>query len=644
VNASEDGEKQQSYVDRNGQNEKCFSDSSNDADDYGNVVPNLQMHISLQQKEIEELKYMLHNTREGFQMMQMEWNDEMYNIEKYTRGLAKAASGYHKVLEENRQLYNQVQDLKVSIRVYCRVRPFLPGQAHGQSTVDYIGEDGNLTIVNPAKQGKDARRTFAFNKVFKSAATQEQVFLDTQPLIRSVLDGYNVCIFAYGQMGSRKTYTMAGPKSFTPSTLETRNNSQQKGLNVPDANLIPKQLYDSKLFVAMSELTVHVQGKDLTSGMILQGCLHLVDLAGSERVDKFEATGDKLKEAQHINKSLSALGDVITALAQKNSHVPCRNSKLTQLLQDSLVVDAYGETMSTLKFAERVATVELGAAKSNKESAEIRELKEQIVNLKNALAKKEAEADQVQITTDSRISPERQRMRSCVSPLPLWRQSLGDVQTQVKLRQPMEDVVKIEVRSDATGRQKRPIYSRDTQPVEIIDDNPLCGEDLGDVRKLVRLPSPGLPSLGLLSPILSSPDIRLAMFDRSSHTKHKITNDMFEEQDVRNWQDKVMVNKHIPMRGLPSQDDVYGSWEALRQEKQDILSEFYYQRRPSNLRKVYPDCEEEKFSPQQIYEMHGGIRSGRPDVKGKCEYEGQKTPLETDESEVELETRSKDDY
>ncbi|KAH9297874.1 hypothetical protein KI387_029556, partial [Taxus chinensis] len=172
VNASEDGEKQQSYVDRNGQNEKCFSDSSNDVDEYGNVVPNLQMYISLQQKEIEELKYMLHNTREGVQMMQMEWNDEIYNIEKYTRGLAKAASGYHKVLEENRQLYNQVQDLKVSIRVYCRVRPFLLGQAHGQSTVDYIGEDGNLTIVNPAKQGKDARRTFAFNKVFKSAATQ----------------------------------------------------------------------------------------------------------------------------------------------------------------------------------------------------------------------------------------------------------------------------------------------------------------------------------------------------------------------------------------------------------------------------------------------------------------------------------------
>ena len=85
-----------------------------------------------------------------------------------------------------------------------------------------------------------------------------------------------------------------------------------------------------------SVLTVHVQGRDITSGTILRGCLHLVDLAGSERVDKSEATIDRLKEAQHIKKSLSSLGDVIAALAQKSSHVPYRNSKLTQLLQDYL--------------------------------------------------------------------------------------------------------------------------------------------------------------------------------------------------------------------------------------------------------------------------------------------------------------------
>ncbi|PHT51495.1 hypothetical protein T459_35568 [Capsicum annuum] len=152
-----------------------------------------------------------------------------------------------------------------------------------------------------------------------------------------------------------------------------------------------------------SVLTVHVHGED-TSGNIIHSSLHLVDLAGSERVDKSEVTGDGLKEAQHINKSLSCLGDVITALAQKNSHIPYRNSKLTLLLQNSLgghaktlmfahvspEGDSFGETISTLKFAQRVSSVELGAACLNKENVEVLELKAEIKTLKKALANKEA--------------------------------------------------------------------------------------------------------------------------------------------------------------------------------------------------------------------------------------------------------------
>lgn len=72
----------------------------------------------------------------------------------------------------------------------------------------------------------------------------------------------------------------------------------------------------------------------------IAGKLNLVDLAGSERIAKSGAEGSRLREAQCINKSLSALGDVINALRSKHSHVPFRNSRLTYLLQDSLSGDS----------------------------------------------------------------------------------------------------------------------------------------------------------------------------------------------------------------------------------------------------------------------------------------------------------------
>ncbi|TKY52491.1 Kinesin-4 protein [Spatholobus suberectus] len=172
-----------------------------------------QMLFDQQQRDIQELKHTVHTTKAGMQFLQMKFHDEFSNLGRHVHSLAHAASGYHRVLEENRKLYNHVQDLKGSIRVYCRVRPFLSGQPNYLSTMDSI-QEGTITINIPSKNGK-GHRSFNFNKVFGPSAAQSEVFSDMQPLIRSVLDGYNVCIFAYGQTGSGKTYTMTGPKEIT---------------------------------------------------------------------------------------------------------------------------------------------------------------------------------------------------------------------------------------------------------------------------------------------------------------------------------------------------------------------------------------------------------------------------------------------
>ncbi|KAK8689363.1 hypothetical protein V6N13_088084 [Hibiscus sabdariffa] len=444
-------------------NEECkeppSEECNTDEESKRNLLKQKTM-VEQQQQYILELKHSLHETKVGMDHLQMMYHEEFNNLGKQLHSLTYAASGYQRVLEENRKLYNQVQDLKGNIRVYCRVRPQFGAQLNSLSCVDNI-DDRTITVLAPTKNGKEGRKSFTFNKIFSPSATQAEVFSDTQPLIRSVLDGFNVCIFAYGQTGSGKTHTMSGPKELTEEGLgvnyralgdlfELSNqrketisyeisvqmleiyNEQVKDLLATDSTSVTALKVGLTYPMQTFCLTVHVQGKDLTSGNVLHASMHLVDLAGSERVDKSEVTGDRLKEAQHINKSLAALGDVIASLASKSSHVPYRNSKLTQLLQDSLggqaktlmfvhiapEYEAHGETLSTLKFAERVATVELGAAKANKDGAEVKELKDQIASLKAALAaaKKEGEPEQVQQSQSIPTSPEAKTLSLETSP------------------------------------------------------------------------------------------------------------------------------------------------------------------------------------------------------------------------------------
>ncbi|CAL5068341.1 unnamed protein product [Urochloa decumbens] len=504
--------------------------------------------LESQQEELEKLKMSFNEMKLQVESTRADWEEDLRRLESYFE--AQNHNAYHKLLEENRKLYNQVQDLKGSIRVYCRVKPFPKTQSEQRSTVDHIGENGEIMIANPQKQGKDGRKIFTFNKIFGPNASQSEVFADTQPLIRSVMDGYNVCIFAYGQTGSGKTYTMSGPDVTAEETwgvnyrslndlfelsqtradsvtydvkvqmIEIYNEQVRDLLMTDDANIVPVKCAQDVLDLmkvgqrnravgstALNErssrshsvLTVHVQGKEVISGSILRGCLHLVDLAGSERVDKSEATGERLTEAKHINKSLSALGDVIAALAQKSSHVPYRNSKLTQVLQDALggqaktlmfvhvnpETDSFIETMSTLKFAERVATIELGAARANKETGQVKDLKEEIAKLKLALDEKEREAVQFKdlanrVTSEMRNARTRSPLTTSMSKKPE-----GGQESSV-------DTCASEIRSTSSGKQRRfrsPLSTR-----ELDDKSPVISRELYLSARKYKTPSPPVRS------------------------------------------------------------------------------------------------------------------------------------------------------
>ncbi|EKX45559.1 hypothetical protein GUITHDRAFT_55963, partial [Guillardia theta CCMP2712] len=160
---------------------------------------------------------------------------------------------------------------------------------------------------------------------------------------------------------------------------EACNALLQRGLrnrHVGETSMNKESSRSHSLFTLKVEST-HLTAEGLTKQR--HSCLNLVDLAGSERQKATNASGDRLKEASNINKSLSALGNVIMALADisdgKARHVHYRDSKLTFLLKDSLGGNSktaiitnispadsnFGETISSLKFAQRAKLIKTRA-------------------------------------------------------------------------------------------------------------------------------------------------------------------------------------------------------------------------------------------------------------------------------------------
>ncbi|XP_074141972.1 kinesin-like protein KIFC3 isoform X5 [Sminthopsis crassicaudata] len=347
---------------------------------------------------------------------------------------------YRRELQLRKKCHNELVRLKGNIRVIGRVRPITKEDGDGPEAANAVTFDSDDdAVIHLLHKGKPV--SFELDKVFPPHATQQDVFQEVQALITSCIDGYNVCIFAYGQTGAGKTYTMEGTVenpginqralqllfsevqekssdweyTITVSVAEIYNEAlrdllgkepQEKleiklcpdgsgqlyvpGLtefkvqSVEDINRVFEFGHTNRTteYTNLNEhssrshalLIITVRGTDYSTGLRTTGKLNLVDLAGSERVGKSGAEGSRLREAQYINKSLSALGDVISALRSRQGHVPFRNSKLTYLLQDSLSGDSKtlmlvqvspvekntSETLCSLKFAERVRSVELG--------------------------------------------------------------------------------------------------------------------------------------------------------------------------------------------------------------------------------------------------------------------------------------------
>lgn len=338
-----------------------------------------------------------------------------------------------------REALDKLIDLKGSIRVFCRVRPSI--------STSNIKIKSPVTVEqeNIAVRAVGIKKDFSVDRVFDQESTQDDVFHEVKPILRSALDGHNVCILAFGQTGTGKTYTMEGTSdnlgvvpraiqelfshaaqdtsstySFSISMLEiymgslrdllaprqqplfrstegnttcnlsilatTSGSVQVEGLTdvtVPDLKKANQWYCRGRRSRSTSWTNVNnVSSRShCLTRITIRRCggvaeqvskLWLVDLGGSERLLKTGASGLTMDEGKAINLSLSALGDVIAALRRKRSHVPYRNSKLTQILSDSLgdgskvvmVVhispskDDVGETICSLGFAKRARLIE----------------------------------------------------------------------------------------------------------------------------------------------------------------------------------------------------------------------------------------------------------------------------------------------
>ncbi|CAG9315886.1 unnamed protein product [Blepharisma stoltei] len=306
-----------------------------------------------------------------------------------------------------------------SVKVLVKVRPVLDSDTNKSTCVAYDELGIQVSTFLNKEKGKPITeiKKFEFDRIFGSESSIDDLFFDIAPSINMVASGGRACILAYGQTGSGKTYTMNEVLSKSVEALKVAIVGEyQVYLNCIEIyneqvrNLLSNDALSKnwKETVEMAEIKLENDWFSQCLTLIQQaalkrstkftesnssssrshciytlkivkgshtGIIQFVDLAGSERISKSKVSGDILKETLLINKSLSALQDVIAALETKQNHIPYRNSMLTRILQQTLggeesmvtvilncnpCEESSGETVCTLALGTRLKSVDLG--------------------------------------------------------------------------------------------------------------------------------------------------------------------------------------------------------------------------------------------------------------------------------------------
>ncbi|KAH0987050.1 hypothetical protein GBA52_014227 [Prunus armeniaca] len=383
----------------------CF-----DLDNLTSKKDELEERCLSQSNEIRTLKDQLLTAERKLQMSDLSTLETRVEYEGQKKHISelqtRLADAEFKLIDGEmlrKKLHNTILELKGNIRVFCRVRPLLADD--GPSTEGKV--ISYPTAMDALGRGIDLVQTgqkhsFTFDKVFMPDVSQEDVFEDISQLVQSALDGYKVSML---EIYNETIRDLLSPNRSSSDMLRTENGIGGKqytikhdangNTHVSDLTILDVRTAKEVSFLLeraahsrsvgktqMNEqssrshfvFTLRISGVNESTEQQVQGVLNLIDLAGSERLSKSGSTGDRLKETQAINKSLSSLSDVIFSLAKKEDHVPFRNSKLTYLLQPCLGGDSKtlmvvnispepssaGESLCSLRFASRVNACDIG--------------------------------------------------------------------------------------------------------------------------------------------------------------------------------------------------------------------------------------------------------------------------------------------